>query len=49
MFYIENARKLGQSNRIGSLLFMYRFFIQGKLTNKRMPNEGDKVGLYSTT
>jgi len=23
-------------------------FIQGKVTDKRMPNEGGKVGLYST-
>jgi len=48
MFYIENSRNLGQSNRIGSLLCHVQVFIQGKLTNKRMPSEGDKVGLYST-
>ena len=49
MFYIENARKHGQSDRIGCLLCHVQVFIQGKLRNKRMPNEGDKVGLYSTT
>ena len=49
MFYIENARKLGQSNRIGSLLCHVQVFIQGKVTDKRMLNEGGKVGLYSTT
>jgi len=34
MFYIENARKHDQSDRIGSLLFMYRFLFKENLRTK---------------
>lgn len=45
MFYIENAWKYGQSDRIGCLLFMYCRLFKEKLRTKRMPNEGGKIGL----